>query len=312
MAQPLRHEDSQRVDLVTTRTQNSRLWFVNNHELELEILASLAKYQSLHGVTLYSFALQGNHDHLTGSFPNENRALFMRDLNAQIARLCKRLVPEVGRGKFWERRYANQELPRYEDVEEYFFYCALQAVNAGLAEHPKDYPGYNSFEDAINGVSREFVHTDWTKYQNARRFNPKVDISRYQTTYRLTFSRLPGYEHLSQSEYRALMLKKLEERRLAIVEERRKSGKGFARPETLRKIKPGDCPRTTKTSTRTSHRPLVLCGCPETRRLRIEGYFSLMGCYREASARYLRGDLQVRFPPGTYRPPLLCAKHLLN
>lgn len=309
MAQPLRQEDSTTANLLTTRTENSRLWFVNNADLEYEILAALARYQCNHGVMLYAFVLQGNHDHLTSTFPNANRAMFMRDLNAQIARLCKRLIPEVGRGKFWERRYASQELPRNEDIEEYFFYCALQAVHSGLSERPEHYPGYNSFIDAITGTEREFVHTDWVRYKNARRYNPHVDISRYQTTYRLKYSRLPGYEHLSQEDYRNLMLKKLEDRRLVAVEKRMRSGKSFPDPKTLRQVKPGSQPKSTKQSTRYSKRPLVLCGCPETRNERLSSYFSLVSQYKDASARYLRGDLSAPFPPGTYRPPLLCLLH---
>jgi hypothetical protein len=231
----------------------------------------------------------------------------MRDLNAQIARLAKRFVPEVGRGKFWERRYANQELPRPQDIEEYFFYCALQAVHSGLAEHPKDYPGYNSFEDAVNGVEREYVSTDWTRYMNAKRWNPDVDIARYQTTYKLKFSRLPGYEHLSQDEYRTLMYRKLEHRRRKIVQQRRRAGKGFAKSEALQRTKPGASPYRTKRSARHSHRPIVLCSCPRTRRERLESYFLILGAHRRASSRYLKGELSVPFPPGTYRPPLLCA-----
>ena len=311
MGQPLRQEDSSSANLLTTRTENSRLWFVNNTDLEHEILAALAKYQSNYGVTLYAFALQGNHDHLASSFPNANRAMFMRDLNSQIARLCKRRIPEVGRGKFWERRYASQELPRNEDIEEYFFYCALQAVQSGLAERPENYPGYNSFMDAINGVEREFVHTDWVRYQNARRFNPDVDISRYQTRYRLKYSRLPGYEHLSQDNYREMMLRKLEDRRLAVVEKRLKAGKPFPNAKALREVKPGSLPRFTKQSTRHSKRPIVLCSCPQTRNERLSSYFSLVSQYKDASARYLKGDLSAPFPPGTYRPPLLCAERHL-
>jgi hypothetical protein len=79
MAQPLRQEDSTTANLLTTRTENSRLWFVNNADLEYEILAALARYQCNHGVMLYAFVLQGTHDHLTSTFPNANRAMFMRD-----------------------------------------------------------------------------------------------------------------------------------------------------------------------------------------------------------------------------------------
>ena len=291
--------------MLTSRTENSRLWFVNNPALDQQILASLARYQSLYDVKLYAFVLQGNHDHIASSFPGANRAHFMRDLNSQIARLCKRAIPEVGRGKFWERRYASQELPRNEDIEEYFFYCALQPVKAGLAEHPKHYPGYNSFEDAINGIEREFIYTDWVKYQNARRWNPAVDITRYQTVFKLRYARLPGYEHLSAADYRDLMLRKFEARRQAILQEMAKAGKRFPKPPALRKVRAGSEPKSTKRSTRHSKRPVVLSLCPDTRRQRLECYFSLVAQYKDASARYLRGDIGALFPPGTYRPPLL-------
>lgn len=307
MSQPLRIEDCQQVNLLTSRTQNSRLWFVNNKRLETEILGSLAKYQERHGVALYAFALQGNHDHLSARFPRGNRAPFMRDLNAQIARLAIRLVNGLGRGKYWERRYAHQELPRNEDIEEYFFYCALQTVLSGLAEHPSEYPGYNSFDDAVNGRECEYTVTDWTRYNNARRWNAKVDITRYQSTHKLVYQRLPGYEHLSQEAYRDLMYKKLEERRLAIVAERKKAGKGFLGQKALKNVKPGARPHITKTSTRTSHRPLVLSACQETKQHCLERYFCTLDRYKQASIRYLKGEITVRFPTGTYRPPMLCA-----
>ena len=149
-------------------------------------------YQEKHNATLYSFALMGNHDHVNATFPEANRASFMRDFNSQIARLTKRLVSEVGKGKFWEKRYSEQELARNEDIEEYFFYCALQAVSTELADHPDKYNQYNSFQDAVSGVEREYLVTNWTKYSNARRWNCNVDINKYQTSYKPRYTRPPG------------------------------------------------------------------------------------------------------------------------
>jgi len=305
MTQPLRIENSKRVGLITSKTQNSRLWFVNNNPLEKQILGALAMYQEKHNASLYAFALMGNHDHLNAAFPEANRASFMRDFNAQTARLTKRLVPEVGRGKFWEKRYSEQELARNEDIEEYFFYCALQAVSTELADHPDKYNQYNSFQDAISGVEREYLVTNWTKYNNARRWNPKVAITRYQTSYKLKYTRLPGYEHLEQREYKELMCKKFEYRRMGLIAEHLKAGKIYPTSEELSRIHPGAYPNSSKQGNRD---PLVLCSCPTVLRERLDQYYATKNRHSVCSARYLAGDLTVVFPTGTYRPPMLCQR----
>ena len=90
-----------------------------------------------------------------------------------------------------------------------------------------------------------------------------------------------------------------------MVKERLAEGKGFAGREVLERMHPGDKPRTTKTSSRNSKRPLVLTLNPEARKIYVDRYFLLLEAYREASRQYRSGALDVEFPPGTYRPPLL-------
>ena len=146
MGYTLRIEDKKRVGLITTRTQNSRLWFVQNKKLENRILTALAKYQELREVILYAFVLMGNHYHDLAKFMKMNRAAFCRDLNAEIARQTQRCAKGAEPGRIWAKRYAEQELPRNEDIEEYFFYCALQPITSNLKADPKKYQQYNSFE----------------------------------------------------------------------------------------------------------------------------------------------------------------------
>ncbi len=55
----------------------------------------------------------------------------------------------------------------------------------------------------------------------------------------MEFKRLPGYEHLTQREYKKLMLKKPEERRLELVQERKAKGIGFLTREQLLNTVPG-------------------------------------------------------------------------
>ena len=302
-SQPLRIENPRVGSFGTARTINSVLWFVNNRPLEERILGYLARYQEKHQVPLYAFVFQGNHYHVNALFPNSNRAAFYRDFNARSAEAVRALVPEFPGGPLFERRYSEQALPRQEDIEESFFYCALQPVHAGLVKDSLEYPGYNSFFDAISGIERTYKIIDWARYNDKKRFNKKLSIKDFTHEYRFKYQRLPGYEHLSQREYKKLMLGKYEERRKKIVAEYLARGHRFLNSAELKKVRPGSLPKNTKKSTRYDRRPLVLTSCLETKKHYLSWYFSIYAWYKKASRRYLRGAAKVEFPNGTYKPP---------
>lgn len=297
-----RIETDEYADLITSRTRNSQLWFVNNPRLESAILGYTAKYATRYHITLYAFAIEGNHLHMVAQVRDRNRGDFMRDLKSSIARAIPRYTPSYPGGSVWGRRYSNEFLPAPDDIEERFFYTVLQPVQDGLVENISDYPGYNCFHDAIWGISRTFEIVNWTAYNEALRWNPKVRLADFIETYTLEYARLPGYEHLSRKEYAHLMNTRLEQRRQAILAKRRADGKGFAGRRALLKVKQGSRPRTTKLSTRNSHRPRVLCVCPR-RRAEVESwYLALYFEYKAASEQYRQGGFEVAFPPGTYKP----------
>ena len=218
-------------NLITTRTRNSELWFVNNTALEETILGYTAKYAERYGVKLYALAIEGNHIQGPALFPEGNRSSFMRDLNSSVARAVPRKTNHPG-GRFWGRRYSNEFLPRDEDVEKYFFYTVLQAVQDGLVERISDYPGYNCFDDAVWGRERKFKVVRWGEYNAAKRLMKPVAIKDYTDIVKLRFERLPGYEKLSQREYAQLMQKKLEAYRKEAIAAR--GEKGFLGREKLK------------------------------------------------------------------------------
>ena len=276
---------------------------MNNDKLYQRILGYLAKYQEKYNVIIYAFVFMGNHFHLTAQFPDKNRAKFYRDFNARCAEAVRALVPEFPGGKLFYRRYAEQALILNEDIENQFFYCALQHVSAGLVERISEYPGYNSFSDATSGKERKYKVIDWTNYNARRRYSSKVKLKDFTKEYKLVFARVPGNDELSQKEYKKKMLFELEKRRAVIVNERRRKGLGFVGRERLLKVVPGASPRTTKTSTRTSFRPLVLTKCKEAKNAFLSWYFSIREQYLAASCRYIAGESDCIFPPDTYKPP---------
>src|SRR5262249_46352326 len=129
MSQDLSFEHPEFCFFSTTRTMNSRLWFINNMLLVDRILAFLARYQEIYGVIIYGFILMGNHYHLLARFPKGNKAAFFRDFNSIIAKLTGTCAKNFEGGKLWGRRVRSQVVPNPTDIKERFFYAALNPVS---------------------------------------------------------------------------------------------------------------------------------------------------------------------------------------
>ncbi|MEY4668870.1 MAG: hypothetical protein RL518_1569 [Pseudomonadota bacterium] len=286
----------------TTRSRKSKLWLVNNDQLEEAILGYAARYTTRHEVKMYALAIEGNHIQNVCMFPRANRSHFMRDFNSAVARAVARFQHSYPGGPFWHRRYSAEYLVACPDIEDRFFYTVLQPVNDGLVDDIRDYPGYNCFEDAITGRKRTCKVVKWKEYNDARRWNRSVSIEQFTELCTLKYERLPGYDHLSSKEYETMMRRKLKERTKAVLEVRK--AKHSLGPVRLKEIKPGATPKKTKTSGRFDYRPRVLSKDPERLALGEAWYFSIYFHYKNCSARYRAGELTVEFPPGTYKPPL--------
>ena len=298
-SQPIRVESSDMVQLVTFRTINSALWFVNNERLEERILALLAKYLKKYSVQAYGFCFVGSHIHLLLRFPQANRAMFCRDFGARVAEAVRFLVPQFLGGPLFERRYTPQFLPLPEDTTKYFCYLALQAVQEGLTERISEYPGYNSSHDASCGIKRTYKLFRYGAYHAAKRKNPNVRKKDYWEYHELSYHRLPEFEHLDHASYRKKLHALVEEQRVAIVNKRFAEGKGFVGREALLKVIPGTLALNPKKG---GARPIVLSVSPEAKREILDWYFTIVEQFKKASEAYRRGELGVVFPPGTYRP----------
>ncbi|MEZ4753536.1 MAG: transposase [Bdellovibrionota bacterium] len=306
MAYPLRIESEEEIWHISTRTVRSRLWFINNKALEYLILAYLAKFAAEYRITIYSFILMGNHYHLIAKFPKLNKAAFMQSFNSRLARLVDLKVEIYKEGRLWARRYADQALVNDADIEHWFMYCALNPVISGVAKTLGEYESYNSFSDAVSGKVKEFKVFNRAKYLAERRWKKDIKKKDYIETYRLEYQRLAAYGELSPSEYRKSMWEKLEERRRVEIEKRVSEGKGFASKENRKNLRPGARPRFTKTTGEYDFTPTVLSLCKKSKREYLERRLVIVNKHHEASKRYRSGELDVEFPPGTYRPPAFC------
>ena len=302
-SQPIRVESTDMIQLITLRTINSALWFVNNKTLEERILGFLAKYTNKYSVQLYGFCIMGSHIHLLARFPKGNRTHFCRDFAARTAEAIRMFVPQFIGGPVFERRYTQQFLPLPEDATNYFFYLALQAVEGGFTERISEYPGYNSFHDASLGIERKYKLFRYGAYNDAKRKNPAVSKKDFWEVHTLKFEKLPEYEHLDKKQYHKTLLSELEKRRAELVAKRYAEGKGFMGAEALKRVIPGSLPANPKKG---GMRPIALSACQEAKKEVLRWYFSVVEEYKKASEKYRKGELNTQFPPGTYRPSGTC------
>ena len=301
-----RIESKKLASFITSRCKNAELWFANNLAVEQAVLGYLAKYKTKHSVNLYAFALEGTHHHASALFPEGNRGDFMRDLNSNTAKAVARLTPNYPGGRLFEKRYSNEFCPGDADIEEQFFYTVLQPVQDCLVPRISDYPFYNCFYDAVNGIERKYEVVRWSDYYNKKRYNSSLTPKDFTDEYTLKYDRIPGYEHISQKEYSKLMHQKLETRRAEIVRTKLAEGKTFLGRQALLKVIPGTPAKNPKTSSPGQHRPRVLSVCSDRREQCKSWYFESYFGYKKASKAYRAGDLSIKFPEGMYPPYLPC------
>ena len=300
-----RIESREHFSFITSRCRNSELWFANNKKLETKILTATAKYSNRYNISLYAFCIEGNHIHQLIHTPDCNRSKYLRDQNSTIARAVPYYVPNYNGGKLWGRRFSSDLVyDNGQDLENWFFYTVLQPVKDGLVDNIFNYREYNCFMDAVSGKKRIFKEVNWKAFNLAKKKNPKAKPKDYLETYTLEYKRIPGYEHLTQAEYKQRMKQELYRRQNALVKAKREKGEDFLGVNRLKQVVPGSLPNNSKTSERYTRRPRVLSVCALRRQQLLDFYFDCLLKYRRASSEYRAGNLNVEFPPGMYKPYL--------
>ena len=226
----------------------------------------------------------------------------MRAFNAIIAKLTATYVPEFTDGRLWARRFAEQTLPRPEDIRHWFFYAALNPTLSGLTKDPLKYSSYNSFRDAVSQKKRTFTVFDKHGFHEAQRRGHEVNPGQFMETFTLHWSKLPGLQKLGNDDYHRCLVKEFRARLVEAVQAAEEAGKKFPSMNLIKSISPGARPRHSKKSHRYSFRPLVLTLCFDAKTRFLNRYFSIVDQFKLAVEKLKGGILDATFPRGTYRP----------
>ena len=289
MANPLRDRDPEAYRLVTIRTLRGELWMPPTRKIRRLIGGIIARYQEKLEIEIYAYVILSNHLHLLIKSPKSNTDEFMENVNREITR---RINWQFRReGSLWGRRYSEQHVLTEDDLVEAFLYINTNMCRHGLVDTPSKWRGLHSAEQVVSERSRRFSFYLYSK---------KDLLGRpVKETHYLKLSILPQFQELTQKRRKQKMRLLLDSRVRDIREGREKNGQGFLGVRKLLEQEPGDVPKNVSKSTR----PSCYTKCKVALKKFLRERKRLRELYAECSIRFRLGDLSVRFPEHTYKPP---------
>ncbi|MDE2291078.1 MAG: transposase [Elusimicrobia bacterium] len=135
------------------RGNNRQAIFLDDEDRQ-RFLGFLKDAALRHSVSVWVFALMGNHAHLQSKCSRENHADFMQAALGPFARWFNAVHGRVGH--LFEKRYYSRVISDVHYLHEAARYIHMNPVEAGLAAEPEDYP-WSSFRAHLTGKSDGLV-----------------------------------------------------------------------------------------------------------------------------------------------------------
>jgi len=261
------------------------------------IESCLAKAQSRYNVILYGFFFLSNHYHMLVRAPEDNLDQFMKFFKSQLALKLNRLFGR--KGYFWKSKYKSQKV--FEDaLLDKLLYILLQSVKDGLTARADEWPGVSSLQLNLTEKPKKCIFESQTKKTRLLRSksNRNKDKKLYQEIHFLRVTSLPVLDHLScrtrTNKIRTLVIQ--EEDRIQLE---RRGKKVLGRQGIMQQNRDGR-PEVVETTPE----PYCHTKCLATWLSFRTWINNFTDTYKECSRRFRAGDFGIKFPPGSYRPPL--------
>lgn len=260
--------------------------------------AAIARGQQKYGVRIHAIVVMGNHLHLVLSTPHKNLRSFMGYVKARIADGTNFFHGR--RGPLWARRYDAEPILDDESATDRVVYTVCNPPQADLVDAAEEWPGLCVAHGLRGVTSMTFRYFDRTAWHRAGR---PEEIAPHIETATLELSPLPEMEGRSVAEIGKLISKLVEQREDRERERRRAAGRTVLGLDGLRSCNFDQRPARPKRS----RRPYCHAACVRRRAKHLRDMNDLHQSYASSARRFLAGDLEARFPPGTYPPPLPAA-----
>ena len=285
---------------VTCRTIQGRFLIRPTDELREIVLGTLARAQRHYPVSIHAFVFMSNHYHLLLSVPDAQRlARFMGYVNSKLAREIGRLTG--WRDKVWSRRYQAVVVSEEESAQvARLRYILAHGVKEGLVEHPADWPGANTVDAMLKGLSLHGLWFDRTREWAARQRREPYHRLRFATRETVELEPLPCWAHYSAERLHASsrdLLADILAEHPPTPKTRSDSRESLA---ALLDHQPHERPENLKKSSA----PWFHCASKAARKELVEAYGWFLAAYQRAAEKLRAGNQSVAFPEGSFPPPL--------
>ncbi|WPB79942.1 transposase [Archangium violaceum] len=299
MGWPLRMFQEEGYYFVTSRCFQGRLLLRPSAEVNEVVGGVLARavQQSGGNVRLHAFTFASNHFHLLVWSRGVALASFMQYLRANLSKKVGRLAD--WRGGFWERRYSAEPVLDDTALVGRLRYVLAHGVKEGLVQRSAEWPGLTCLAQLLGPARRVFQWFNWTKRRSKRgsedtaagegRFAEEI-----AEPVELEVAPLPCWEGLGEEERQRAVRGLVE----GVEAEARAQDKSVLGAQAVRAQHPHTRPEHLKRSPR----PLGHATTGQALKQLREQYRAFVAAFREAAARWMRGDLSASFPLFSFPP----------
>lgn len=190
---------------VTIRTIDGRWWFPQEcQHLRAAVLGAMSTAQRRFPIRIHAFTFMSNHYHaIYGADHPDLIAGFLGHFHAALARIANRRA--VRTGPVWASRASVIPILLEEQAQlQRLAYVMGQAVRAGAAAHPEEWPAASSTPWLLRGEQLVGTRVDWTRRSlDGRNGHEPGPVSNYEESCEVRMTPLPCFAGLSEDERRA-------------------------------------------------------------------------------------------------------------
>jgi REP element-mobilizing transposase RayT len=299
MGWPLRMFQEEGCYFVTSRCVQGRLLLRPSAEVNEVVGGVLARavQRSAGTVRLHAFTFASNHFHLLVWARGAALAGFMQYLRANLSRKVGRLVDWSG--GFWERRYSAEPVLDDEALVGRLRYVLAHGVKERLVERSAEWPGLTCLPQLLGPARRVFQWFNSTR-RWSKRGSEEVGggqgrfAQEWAEPVELEVAALPCWEGLGEEERQSAVRRLVE----GVEAEARARDTPVLGARAVRAQHPHTRPEHLKRSPR----PLGHASTRQALKALREQYRAFVAAFREAAARWMRGDFSASFPLFSFPP----------
>ena len=293
---------------LTQRTVDRAFLFKPDPVTTNIIGASAARALAKHPIKLYWLVMNINHEQnglapLDGSEESlTNVARFKQTFHRLIAEEINRYLGREG--SIFSSASRDVECLDNESVQDRFEYALLNPVKDGLVDKVTQWKGFSCYGALALGEDPVYTYIDRTAWHKAGGLRSGKPLEAFTKSIRITYTPLPGTEQMTPAQRASLIRRRCRELEQEYREKRIQEGKTVMTKTRMENLDHRDRPKSTPVRTR---KPLCHAASDEAAKAYKAAFREFLEAYRAASASYLSGCLDVAFPSGSFRPPLIRA-----